>query len=170
MNSAAKQLLSAGRGISVSKQRLSVGDDDDQLYAALHAVLDPSTTKTGAPRTLVLGANGGDAPLTLIISTAMPVLIGQTASSGLAIISIPNAQRHDDDDEGVLRMSFGLSPAQARLAVMMMSGYSVKEAAQGLKIAESSARQYLKIIFSKTGTRRQSELVRVIGNTLAFLP
>jgi DNA-binding CsgD family transcriptional regulator/PAS domain-containing protein len=170
MNSAAKQLLAAGRGISISKQRLSIGDDDDQLHAALHAVLDPSSTKTSAAHTLVLGANGGDAPLTLIVSMAKPVLIGQAAPGGLAIISIPNAQRHGDEDESVLRMSFGLSPAQARLAVMMMSGYSVKEAAQGLNIAESSARQYLKIIFSKTGTRRQSELVRVIGDTLAFRP
>jgi DNA-binding CsgD family transcriptional regulator len=170
MNGAARQLLTAGRGIGVTKLRLTVGGDDDQFHAALHTVLAPGNAKAGTVQTLILTPTGSDAPLTLVISRATPVIIGQTTPSDLAIVSIPNAQRHSDSDEDILRTAFGLSPAQARLATMMMAGYSVKEAAQGLKIAESSARQYLKIIFSKTGTRRQSELVRVIGNTLAFRP
>jgi DNA-binding CsgD family transcriptional regulator len=61
---------------------------------------------------------------------------------------------------------FGLSPAQARLTALLMSGRSAKEAAAILGIAESSARQYLEIVFSKTGTRRQLDLIRVVGNAL----
>ena len=44
----------------------------------------------------------------------------------------------------------------------------MKEAAALLGIAENSARQCLKIIFSKTGIRRQADLVRVLGNALTL--
>jgi hypothetical protein len=36
--------------------------------------------------------------------------------------------------------------------------------ALGLK--ESSARQYLKLTFGKTGARRQADLIRLVGQTL----
>jgi DNA-binding CsgD family transcriptional regulator len=37
-----------------------------------------------------------------------------------------------------------------------------------LGITESTARQYLKIVFRKTGTRRQSDLVRLVGNAMTL--
>jgi DNA-binding CsgD family transcriptional regulator len=53
-------------------------------------------------------------------------------------------------------------PSQARLADLLATGCSLKEAAKQLDITPVSARQYLKLIFQKTGTHRQAELVRKI--------
>lgn len=72
-------------------------------------------------------------------------------------------------EEGVqdrLRLTFALSPAQARLAARLFRGDRLKEAAGQLGITEGSARQYLKAIFAKTGAKRQADLVRLIGGVL----
>jgi DNA-binding CsgD family transcriptional regulator len=80
--------------------------------------------------------------------------------------SIPSARRSPVAHEDLIRRLFGLSPAQARLTALLVGGRSVKEAAGALGIAESSARQYLKVVFSKTGTRGQADLVRMVGSVL----
>lgn len=57
---------------------------------------------------------------------------------------------------------YRLSPVESRLAVSVVAGATVCEAAKALRIKEMTARAYLKQIFLKTGTRRQAELVRVL--------
>lgn len=65
-----------------------------------------------------------------------------------------------------LRLTFALSPAQVRLAMLLFRGDRIKQAAGQLGITEGSARQYLKAIFVKTGAKRQADLVRVIREAL----
>jgi DNA-binding CsgD family transcriptional regulator len=76
------------------------------------------------------------------------------------------ALRPEESDEQVLTRLFALSPAQARLTDLLMKGRTVKEIAPALGITEGTARQYLKRVFGKTGTNRQADLVRVVGQAL----
>jgi DNA-binding CsgD family transcriptional regulator len=55
--------------------------------------------------------------------------------------------------------AFGLTPAETRLAALIATGVSPKQAAEQLGIARETARTQLKAVFAKTGTHRQSELV-----------
>ena len=82
-------------------------------------------------------------------------------------ISLPaNGPRSAETDIDFVRRMFSLSPTQARLAIALVNGQSVQEAAGAMGIAESTARQYLKLIFQKTGWRRQVDIVRVVGQAL----
>lgn len=63
---------------------------------------------------------------------------------------------------GVLRALFQLTPAEARLADLLGSGTSLPEAAEILRVSRETVRTQLKIIFQKTGTSRQAQLVRLI--------
>ena len=74
-----------------------------------------------------------------------------------------------DGNQLRLRGLFGLTRAQARLALLLFDGKSVKEAAADLGITEGSARQYLKQVFRKTGARRQADLVRIMIRALPEL-
>jgi DNA-binding CsgD family transcriptional regulator len=65
-----------------------------------------------------------------------------------------------------LRCHFGLTPAEARLAVHLVTGESLRSAAAKLSISYETARSQLKNIFNKTGTGRQAELVVVILTAL----
>jgi DNA-binding CsgD family transcriptional regulator len=75
-------------------------------------------------------------------------------------------ERSAATDIDFVRQTFSLSPAQARLAISLVNGQSVREAAGAMGIAESTARQYLKLIFQKTGWRGQVDIVRVVGHAL----
>ena len=67
-----------------------------------------------------------------------------------------------DFDETSLREAYDLTPAEIRVAAEITSGKRIEELADALKITPSTARTHLKRIFDKTGTGRQSELVRVM--------
>ena len=61
----------------------------------------------------------------------------------------------------LLRCHFGLTPAEARLALQLVAGDALRSAAAKLSITYETARTELKNIFNKTGTCRQAELVIV---------
>jgi DNA-binding CsgD family transcriptional regulator/PAS domain-containing protein len=63
----------------------------------------------------------------------------------------------------MLRTFYGLTPAETRLASELLQQRTVEEAAGILGISLNTARTQVKRLFEKTGTRRQSELVQVLG-------
>ena len=64
---------------------------------------------------------------------------------------------------------FHLTPAETALAIQLANGLSLEEAAEALNIRRNTARAHLRSIFSKTGVRRQTELVRLFLNSVAWL-
>src|SRR5262245_7762725 len=66
----------------------------------------------------------------------------------------------------LLRSHFGLTPAEARLALHLVAGETLRCAAVNLSITYETARSQLKSIFNKTKTHRQAELVIVILTAL----
>ena len=66
----------------------------------------------------------------------------------------------------LLHRHFGLAPAEARLALHLVAGETLRTAAVKLSISYETARTCLKSIFNKTGTCRQAELVIVILTAL----
>ena len=73
-------------------------------------------------------------------------------------------------DTQQLRSHFGLTDAQAKLAIEIAKGAGLKACARKLEIAVSTGRSHLKQIFEKTETRRQAELVRLISACRFSLP
>jgi DNA-binding CsgD family transcriptional regulator len=66
----------------------------------------------------------------------------------------------------LLRSQFGLTPAEARLALHLVAGETLRSAEAKLSISYETARTHLKNIFNKTGTCRQAELVVAIVTAL----
>lgn len=69
----------------------------------------------------------------------------------------------------VAKQLFNLTPAETALAMELTNGLSLEEAAEALNIRRNTARAHLRSIFSKTGVRRQTELVRIMLNSVAAL-
>jgi DNA-binding CsgD family transcriptional regulator len=69
----------------------------------------------------------------------------------------------------LLRCRFGLTPAEAKLALQLVAGETLRAAAVKLNITYETARTELKNIFNKTETCRQAELVIVIVTALPHL-
>lgn len=63
--------------------------------------------------------------------------------------------------EAISRL-FGLTRAEARIVHELVKGASMDEAADNAGVTVSTARTYLKQAFSKTDTKRQAELVKLV--------
>lgn len=61
-----------------------------------------------------------------------------------------------------LRESFGLTPAETRLAARLKDGLTLKEAAGELGVTINTVRNQLRAIFEKVGLSRQSDLIRAL--------
>lgn len=64
---------------------------------------------------------------------------------------------------------YNLTPAETTLALELANGLSLEEASEFLNIRRNTARAHLRSIFSKTGVRRQTELVRIMLNSVVAL-
>jgi len=62
----------------------------------------------------------------------------------------------------VLRALYGLTPTESRLADLLLQGFEVREAAGHMRTTLETARFHLKRVLAKTGTRRQTELMRLM--------
>lgn len=84
-----------------------------------------------------------------------------SSQDGMLVVSY-----NDKDSEAkrlaAARSVYGLSPAQARLAALIIDGQDLSMAAKALGISPTTARTHLQRMFDKTGARAQSALVRVL--------
>ena len=62
-------------------------------------------------------------------------------------------------DPSFLMAAYGLSPAEARVGLLVAQGRSVKEVAQEVGVKATTVRTQLDRVFRKTATSKQSELV-----------
>jgi len=77
-------------------------------------------------------------------------------------IFIGDPSRTSGEPAEILRELYGLTQAQARLALLLATDHSIAEAAEQLGIEVSTARTHLNAVFAKTGTNRQTSLVRLL--------
>lgn len=82
------------------------------------------------------------------------------------VLFLRDPERHPAPPPEMVQKLFGLTPAEARLALSLARGCDLNEAAAEHALTLSSARTYLKTIFAKTGTNRQAELVRLLLTSL----
>lgn len=64
---------------------------------------------------------------------------------------------------------FGLTRSEAKLTQKLTEGLSLDQAAETVGISSSSARTYLKTIFSKIGVNRQPQLMKTVLSTIPSL-
>lgn len=65
-------------------------------------------------------------------------------------------------NEHSIRSCFGLTPAEGRLAAMLVAGNSMQEVGEQLGLSPNTLRSQLKNVFAKTGVNRQVDLLRAL--------
>ena len=81
----------------------------------------------------------------------------------ILLMVLKAARHHRMPTQLFLRNSYGLTSAEARLALRLLVGQSLRKAAGALGITYETARSRLKSIFRTTGTHRQGELVTLLA-------
>jgi DNA-binding CsgD family transcriptional regulator len=86
--------------------------------------------------------------------------LGESGSCALVFVSDPESRPRPRAT--LMRQLYGLTPAEARLADLLLQGLEVREAADRLGTTLETARFHLKRVLVKTGARRQTELMRLM--------
>ena len=111
--------------------------------------------------TLLLSRKSGKKPLQLV---AFPFVSNGSLVDDrpqvLVFLSDPSSK--PASRAAVLRALYGLSPTESRLADLLLQGFEVREAADHLRTTLETARFHLKRVLAKTGSRRQTELMRLM--------
>jgi DNA-binding CsgD family transcriptional regulator len=66
--------------------------------------------------------------------------------------------------------AYGLTPAEARVALCAASGATIPETAHRLGLSPNTVKTHLRKIFAKTGTSRQAELARLMASIGVMRP
>ena len=78
--------------------------------------------------------------------------------STFGILVVTTLDARDVPSTNLVERLFALAPAEARVAALIGSGLSPRQAAEKLGISEGTVRTVLKHVFTKVGVSRQSEL------------
>lgn len=100
---------------------------------------------------------GGGGALELVAS-AMPAALDRPAC---ASVLVREPATFWPAPETLIQL-YGLTPAEAGLTVELVRGLGLAEACANRAITVNTGKGYLKRVFEKTGTRRQSELASLI--------
>lgn len=84
----------------------------------------------------------------------------------VALVSLELQRRDSTHIAETLTESFGLTPQEARIAVMVGFGANLTNIAADLDITRETARTHLKRIFQKMGLRRQADLIQLTSRLL----
>jgi len=162
-NAAAERLL---RDDPCIERRRVVSTDRDATAAldrALHAILwNRSASALMAPVPL---PRRDKRPV-----LAYPVRLAAVSADALAacqaLLVLVDPDERPPPPEAALRAGFGLTAAEAKLAMQLAAGEPLETAAEQLGIAKETARAQLKAVFAKLDLHRQAELVALLARLL----
>jgi DNA-binding CsgD family transcriptional regulator len=164
-NRTADSLLSNGRVLSAGG-RLSAASTaaSKKLHALIAAAASADREKrSGGSMALPTEAQ---LPLSIIVAPLGDGRFGPYLMQRLALVCLTDLSAGISPPLQRLRELFGLTPAEARLALALFEGATPNEAANKFGISPNTARAQLARVFEKTGTGRQSELVRLTMKTV----
>jgi len=171
-NAVARALLDEADGLSQRNQRLHI--DGRELNRALQEALDAIVRsrhggETSVVRALRIPRSAGRSDLGLVIRPVPTSEWSEGQSSPCVAVFISDPDLRESASQQALAELFGLTPAEANLALLLARGLSLAEVSEAQNISQHTARAQLKSIFAKTGVSRQAELVRLILKSVASL-
>ncbi len=165
-NYCAEALLRQSDGLRLRDGRIECDSHAESLQ--LHSLIEASVKAVDA-RTLKAGGTMLVSRRTLrpISITAVPLreCAAPRLLQATAVLFLNDPESQPMPPLDLLRQAYGLTPAEARLALILTQGHSLKEAAELCGIAHNTAKSQLKNIFTKTNVQRQAQLVRIVLST-----
>jgi DNA-binding CsgD family transcriptional regulator len=81
----------------------------------------------------------------------------------LGIVLVTDPEHSPFPKQSLIQLTLGLSNSEARIALALINGASLVQAAQRIGVSHETARSHLKNVFAKTNTNRQTELVVLLN-------
>ncbi|MDW3685678.1 helix-turn-helix transcriptional regulator [Cupriavidus sp. CV2] len=138
---------------------------DQTLHATLHKLLDRAMQSRGgeAAAGSWMHITSGGQPVPIIV---LPLVARQPVEGPwqlpFAMVLMGNSESRSVLDSSVLTSLFGLSRKESLVAIRLAAGETLAEIADHEFVSPHTVRVHIRDILRKTGTHRQSELVRLL--------
>lgn len=166
-NSAAETMMRAGSPIRDNGGTLRTNRTSatEELHTAI-ALADREEASLGKTGFALRLTDTGEPP---VLAHVLPLKHGEARSrlQATAAVFIGEVSGGANGAEA-MSIAFALTRMETRVLSGLLTGQTLKQAAEALGIARTTARGYLDNIFTKTGVTRQGDLIRVAMQTAAI--
>ena len=171
-NPAATGILEMQDGLKVSGGMLEANYANDNRK--LQRLIRDALMQTGASRLSItegvsVGRQSGQLNWGVVVQSISPDEWTEGKQRPSVAVFVRDTSGKAEPSIKLAQQLFQLTPAETALAIQLANGLSLEETAEALNIRRNTARAHLRSIFSKTGVRRQTELVRIFLNSVAWL-
>jgi len=155
-------LSSAGLCIEEGRLVAASAVDRTALREAIREVAAAARDHDDTTRAVTLSAPRAPHPAVVSIRVAGRVFSAERGEvDDLVLVTMRNPRIEHDIHTCSFVKQYRLSPAQARVSVMIIAGHSLVDTARRLHVSENTVRSHLKQVFQKTNTHGQMELVHL---------
>ena len=171
-NPMARAILDAADGLKISGGQLEAtyALDNRKLQRLIREALGHQPATTPAVLEAVsVSRPSGKVGWGLVLRVISPDEWTEGRHRPSVAVFVRDAERKAQLPVRLAQQLFQLTAAETSLAIQLANGLSLDEASDMLNIRRNTARAHLRSIFSKTGVRRQTELVRIFLNSVALL-
>lgn len=171
-NPAAMRLLDRGVGLRPDGARVVAASPADQrvLREAI-ALAAQERPAQAAPRVVALVQAATAVPMVVVVRALGSVFVPSAGERrGLAMVSVRGGLAAHDPATCGLARAYQLTAAQAKVSALVFAGQPLATIARTLGVSENTVRSHLRLIFQKTDTHGQMDLVHLHARICASMP
>lgn len=172
LNTMARAIVEMNDGLRIVGKQLEAtyANDNRKLQRMVRDALAPTAAaKVSLVEAMAASRPSGKVSWGLVVQSMEPDQWTEGKHRPSVAVFVRDAEGKAHPPVKLAQQLFQLTPAETSLAIQLANGLSLEEAAEALNIRRNTARAHLRSIFSKTGVRRQTELVRIFLNSVAWL-
>jgi DNA-binding NarL/FixJ family response regulator len=156
MNNEAERIVREEDGVSLSQGALKSISGRQTTF--LRECIEKAFHEATADEIIPFPRSSGGRPYLVLVP-------GQRTEEGepeaVVLLLIDTEQRTKISGDTLVRL-YNLTPAETRVALMLIDGKRLDQIAEELEVAQTTVVFHLKNLFRKTETHRQADLVRVL--------
>lgn len=172
MNRRAAQILEQSDGLSIEDGALRAHHpaENARLRELVAAAIAAATARTPSEgHVLTVTRMSGRRAYPMAVAPLHPSGGEVTQADAVAVVYVADLESGILERGDSLRELYALTEAESRLVELLCQGFTLEEAADARGVTLNTARSQLKQVFTKTGTSRQSELVRLVLGGVASI-
>jgi DNA-binding CsgD family transcriptional regulator len=153
----------SANGRAILERQCGHAASHEALYGALKQLVNRAGAQIPIGSTSWLAASSKEGV------TALVNQIHNAWSDETSAIILLDLDAHPEPSPRALQSLFGLTAAETQLAVELARGHNLLDIARSRRLSRTTIRSQLAALFVKTQTRRQADLVALLGR-VAILP
>ena len=172
VNAMGSGILEMNDGLRMVGDQLeaSYPTDNRKLHRLVRSVLaQQGSSKVSLIEAISVSRPSGKINFGVLVKAIAPDQWNEGKHRPSVAVFVRDGEAKADPTARLAQQMFQLTPTETSLVIQLANGLSLDEASEALNIRRNTARAHLRSIYSKTGVRRQPELVRIFLNSVVML-